>query len=138
MGPGTEVMRIHHDQFADQFARSQRAHAVTIGQHAFLRRDRFQPDTDEGLALLAHEATHVLQSLRPNAAWRRATQGALQEEEHEAQRQARSAPCEAQRTFTACRAAPPAQRNRPILAMGTFLYRCHPHQLLLRPSCLVP
>jgi hypothetical protein len=81
---GAEDIRIHEDEVSDEIADSNRADAVTVGQHIFFRRGQFRPYETEGLALLAHEATHVLNALRPNAAWRRATAAGLQEEEREA------------------------------------------------------
>src|SRR5262249_37739557 len=84
VGMGAEDIRIHEDEVSDEIADSNRADAVTVGQHIFFRRGQFRPHETEGLALLAHEATHVLNALRPNAAWRRATAAGLQEEEREA------------------------------------------------------
>src|SRR5207244_5047793 len=43
-----------------------------------------------GFALLAHEATHVLQAMRPSTAWRRTTAVGIQEEEQEASAQERT------------------------------------------------
>ena len=81
VGSGTETIRVHHDEVADAIVRPQRADAVTIGHHVFFRKGHFQPQEREGFALLAHEATHVIQAMRPDSAWKRATQMGVHEEE---------------------------------------------------------
>jgi hypothetical protein len=91
VGPGTETIRTHSDAVADTIARSQRADAVTVGHHVFFRKDQFQPQERKGFALLTHEATHVMQAMRPDSAWKRATQGGVHEEEQEARAQERKA-----------------------------------------------
>ncbi|HEU4347611.1 MAG TPA: DUF4157 domain-containing protein [Actinoplanes sp.] len=58
-GPGAAGMRVRVDAEADAVARGQRADAVTVGTAVHLRSGRFDPDTAEGFALLAHEASHV-------------------------------------------------------------------------------
>jgi hypothetical protein len=90
VGPGAEAVRVHRDADADRFARARRADAVTVGRHVFFRQGRFRPEEPEGFALLAHEATHVLAALRPNAAWRRATVAGAQEEEQGARARERA------------------------------------------------
>jgi len=84
VGGGVEAVRVHDDRQADQIARSHHAKAVTMGSDVFFREGILRPQEPRGLALLAHEATHVVQALRPGAAWRRATLGGVQEEETEA------------------------------------------------------
>lgn len=85
VGDGVEAVRVHDDREADLMARSHHAKAVTMGSDVFFREGMLRPLEPRGLALLAHEATHVVQALRPDAAWRRATLGGVQEEETEAQ-----------------------------------------------------
>jgi hypothetical protein len=84
VGGGVEAIRVHEDGQADEIARSHHAKAVTIGSDVFFRKGLLRPQEPQGLALLAHEATHVVQALRPGASWRRATLGGVQEEEIEA------------------------------------------------------
>jgi len=86
VGPGVTVVRTHTDALADVVARAHVADAVTVGEHIFFREDHFRPQQDTGFALLAHEATHVLQALQPNADWGRATQAGQQVEEAHALR----------------------------------------------------
>ncbi len=82
-GPGADAMRVHHDGAADALARTHHADAVTVGTDVYFRDGRYRPDDERGFGLLAHEATHVLALLRPDAAWNRATgAGARAEEEH--------------------------------------------------------
>jgi hypothetical protein len=85
-GLRNEPMRLHRDDLADRIARSQRADAVTLGEHVFFRQGKFRPDEPKGLALLAHEASHIVAAMRPGASWRRATAAGLAEEESEARR----------------------------------------------------
>jgi hypothetical protein len=54
-------VRVHRDSRADQLARDVEAKAFTIGHDVFFRRGAFEPDTDKGKHLLAHELTHVVQ-----------------------------------------------------------------------------
>ncbi len=84
LGGGVEAVRVHDDREADLIARSHHAKAVTVGSDVFFREGMLRPQEPRGLALLAHEATHVVQALRPDAAWRRATLGGVQAEETEA------------------------------------------------------
>jgi len=56
-------VQIHTDDEADRLSRSVHALAFTTGQHIFFRQGKYQPDTIEGLHLLAHEAIHTLQQV---------------------------------------------------------------------------
>jgi hypothetical protein len=90
VGPGTEAIRVHTDKTANAIAHALKADAVTVGEQVFFRQGRFRPHEDEGFALLTHEATHVIQAMRPGSSWRRATQAGVQEEEQEASIQERN------------------------------------------------
>ena len=90
VGPGTETMRVHTDETANAIAHALKADAVTVGEQVFFHQGRFRPHEDKGFALLTHEATHVIQAMRPGSSWRRATQAGLQEEEQEASIQERN------------------------------------------------
>lgn len=81
-GPGADQLRIHHDGAADTLARAHQAAAVTVAQQISFRSGQFRPREPEGFALLVHEATHALEAMRPNSAWRRATTPGAAEEEH--------------------------------------------------------
>jgi hypothetical protein len=81
LGAEVESVRIHNDDRSDQIAREQNADAVTVGRSIFFRARTFRPEEPQGLALLGHEATHVLEAMRPGAAWRRATAVGVREEE---------------------------------------------------------
>jgi hypothetical protein len=52
---------IHDGFFADELARSMHALAVTIGTGIYFRRSAYNPGSEEGRKLLAHELTHVSQ-----------------------------------------------------------------------------
>lgn len=62
-GLGTDLsgVRIHTDSEADRLSRSVDAMAFTTGADIFFSAGTYRPSTPEGLRLLAHETTHVLQ-----------------------------------------------------------------------------
>lgn len=91
VGPGAETIRVHSDEVADAIVRPRRADAVTVGHHVFFRKGHFRPQERKGFALLTHEAMHVMQAMRPDSAWKRATQVGIHEEEQEAIIQERQA-----------------------------------------------
>jgi len=72
VGPAADLMRVHAGPQADAHARAADADAVTLGRDVYLRQGRWAPRLEEGVALLAHEATHVAGLVGPGKAWRRA------------------------------------------------------------------
>jgi hypothetical protein len=54
-------VRVHTDGAADSSARSVNAHAYTVGSNIVFQRDRYDPSSDSGRHMLAHELTHVVQ-----------------------------------------------------------------------------
>jgi len=54
-------VRVHSDEPAAQSARAVSAQAYTVGQHIFVDRQLYQPNTDAGRQLMAHELAHVVQ-----------------------------------------------------------------------------
>ena len=54
-------VRIHTDAKAAESARSVNAQAYTVGDDIVFQEGRFQPETDAGRHVLAHELTHVVQ-----------------------------------------------------------------------------
>ncbi len=120
VGPGVEAVRVHRGEHADAFAREHRADAVTVGTHVYFRRSRFRPCEPEGFALLAHEASHVLEAMRPGSSWRRATEAGVAVEEQTAVaqeqrvlRQTRPAPWVVRRLFPQGLSQPPVSESRP-------------------------
>jgi hypothetical protein len=61
--PGAEGagIRIHRDQEADQTAKNAGARALTRDKDIFFAEGAYQPSTDEGRRLIAHETAHVIQ-----------------------------------------------------------------------------
>lgn len=55
------IARIHHGPAAARAARALRAEAFAVGRDVFFAEGRFETRTPAGLALLAHELTHVRQ-----------------------------------------------------------------------------
>jgi hypothetical protein len=90
-GPGADALRVHDGGPADALARAQGADAVTVGHHVYFREGRYRPRQEQGFALLAHEATHVLALLRPWSAWLRGTDAGAVEEERGARAAERAA-----------------------------------------------
>jgi hypothetical protein len=72
VGRAADLMRVHTGPEADAQARAADADAVTLGWDVYLRQGRWAPRREEGVALLAHEATHVAGLIDPGTAWRRA------------------------------------------------------------------
>ena len=61
LGADLSNVRVHTDNLADRLASSVAAMAFTSGSDIFFRSGRYDPDSPEGLRLLAHEAAHVVQ-----------------------------------------------------------------------------
>jgi hypothetical protein len=81
VGGGVDAVRVHDDDAADARARAHRADAVTVGSDVYFRAGKLRPREPRGFALLAHEATHVVERMRPGASWRRSTAGGAGQEE---------------------------------------------------------
>jgi Domain of unknown function (DUF4157) len=79
VGPAADLMRVHDGPQADAHARAADADALTLGSDVYLRQGRWVPRRDEGVALLAHEATHVASLIDPGEAWHRAVGGEAEE-----------------------------------------------------------
>ena len=58
------AVRIHDDQEADKMAKKVNAVAFTTGQDIYFRSGKFNPNSQSGLELLAHEVTHTVQQAR--------------------------------------------------------------------------
>ena len=54
-------VRVHTDSIGGQSARSIHARAYTLGSHIVFGSGEYQPESESGRHLLAHELTHVLQ-----------------------------------------------------------------------------
>lgn len=60
-------VRVHAGEQAEQSAQDINAHAYTVGHHIVFGAGRLSPHTVEGLQLLAHELTHVVQQTGADA-----------------------------------------------------------------------
>lgn len=60
-GHDFSTVRVHSDQQAAEMARAMHAKAYTIGSSIAFGASRYEPGTEQGHALLAHELVHVLQ-----------------------------------------------------------------------------
>jgi hypothetical protein len=54
-------VRVHTDGAAHESARSVNAQAYTVGSNIVFQRDKYDPSSDTGRHMLAHELTHVVQ-----------------------------------------------------------------------------
>jgi len=54
-------VRVHTDSQAHESAKAVNAHAYTVGSNVVFQRDKYDPSSDEGKTMLAHELTHVAQ-----------------------------------------------------------------------------
>ncbi len=61
MGYDFSKVRLHTDSTADQSAKDINALAYTHGNNIVFKAQEYQPETDTGKRLLAHELTHVVQ-----------------------------------------------------------------------------
>jgi hypothetical protein len=67
LGEDLSTVRIHDSHASAKAAEVLGANAYTVGEHVMFGRSRFQPATDGGRQLLAHELTHVVQQRRGEA-----------------------------------------------------------------------
>jgi hypothetical protein len=61
LGADLSGVRVHTDGEADHLARSVDATAFTTGNDIFFRQGAYDPGSEPGMHLLAHEATHAVQ-----------------------------------------------------------------------------
>jgi len=61
MGADFSGVRVHTDSNADQLSQSIQAKAFTTGNHIFMKQGEYNPSSQQGQELLAHELTHVVQ-----------------------------------------------------------------------------
>lgn len=54
-------VRVHDDSAAHDSAKAVNAHAYTVGSNVVFQRDKYDPGSDAGKTMLAHELTHVVQ-----------------------------------------------------------------------------
>jgi hypothetical protein len=80
LGADFSGVTIHTDSQSDQLNRSIQAKAFTTGQDIFFRQGAYQPSSQSGQELIAHELTHVVQqSATPSASnLHRASEGVIQ------------------------------------------------------------
>ncbi len=54
-------VRVHDDSTAHESAKAVNAHAYTAGSNVVFQRDKYDPSSQDGRTMLAHELTHVVQ-----------------------------------------------------------------------------
>lgn len=74
LGHDFSQVRIHTDAKADTLSRQLDAEAFTTGHHVFFKEGAYQPDSERGKGLIAHELTHVVQQEAAPALQRQATE----------------------------------------------------------------
>lgn len=75
LGADLSGVRVHADEGAHSLSNHLSARAFTFGNHVFFGRGQYQPGTDAGRHLIAHELTHTIQQ---GATVQRATDTAVQ------------------------------------------------------------
>ena len=68
LGQDFSDVRVHTDGEADALNRAVKAEAFTTGRDIFFRNGNYDPGSDQGKKLLAHELTHVVQQRSAPAA----------------------------------------------------------------------
>lgn len=58
---GFGAVRVHTDERASRLSARLAARAFTVRNHVFFGKDAFQPGSDDGRELIAHELTHTIQ-----------------------------------------------------------------------------
>ncbi|TQJ40717.1 uncharacterized protein DUF4157 [Arthrobacter sp. SLBN-112] len=61
LGHSFADVRVHTGETAHNSAASVNAHAYTVGSNIVFQRDKYDPGSDTGRTMLAHELTHVVQ-----------------------------------------------------------------------------
>jgi hypothetical protein len=61
LGADLGGVRLHTGPSSDELNRSMQSRAFTVGGDIFFARDQYQPSSDAGRELLAHELTHTIQ-----------------------------------------------------------------------------
>ena len=61
MGADFSSVKVHTDSQSDQLNKSIQAKAFTTGQDVFFRQGAYEPSSQSGQELIAHELTHVMQ-----------------------------------------------------------------------------
>jgi hypothetical protein len=61
LGHSFSDVRVHTGEAAHHSAASVNAHAYTVGSNIVFQRDKYDPGSDGGRTMLAHELTHVVQ-----------------------------------------------------------------------------
>lgn len=74
-GAHLSAVQIHHDAESAAAARAEHAHAFTAGRDIYFGDGCYEPNSEAGRQLLAHEVAHVLQQTARTAStpWLRAT-----------------------------------------------------------------
>jgi len=74
LGHDFSQVRIHTDAKADTLSRQLDAEAFTTGHDVFFKEGAYQPDSERGKGLIAHELTHVVQQEAAPALQRQAAE----------------------------------------------------------------
>jgi hypothetical protein len=61
LGADFSNVRVHTDATASESARSVQAYAYTVGTDVVFQSGKYEPESDSGKRMLAHELTHVVQ-----------------------------------------------------------------------------
>ncbi len=82
-GAELSAVRVHRDAGADSLARDLHARAFTLGADVFFRQGLYDPRSNEGQRLLAHEVAHTVQQSRGDVSGRPVASGLRMSERHD-------------------------------------------------------
>lgn len=77
MGADLSGVRIHDDADADRLARSVQAEAFTTGSDIYFQSGAYDPHSERGMHLLAHELTHTVQQGRGSVSGVQMSEGVM-------------------------------------------------------------
>ena len=125
-------VRVHSDDRASESAKAVNAHAYTVGNNVVFQRGRYEPESDAGKRMLAHELTHVIQQRSGPVDGTPAAGGIRVSDpsdrfEREAERTAdqvmSAQPSDPAPPTPTAAAAPPVQRQQEADLQGSFVQR---------------
>src|ERR1700731_701346 len=132
LGADFSDVRVHTDAKASDSARSVQAYAYTVGSDVVFQSGKYEPESDSGKRMLAHELTHVVQQRSGPVAGTPAAGGIQishpsdrfeQAAESSADRVMSSAPATAQASVAAAPASVQREGEAEEEVQGTFVQR---------------
>ena len=80
LGPSIDDVRTHTDSQTEKTVSENGAQAVTMGKDTYFAEGKYNPTTQEGRRLIAHELTHVVQQSKDQQSAQPSTKEAIEKE----------------------------------------------------------